>query len=375
MGIPCLKTAVCFGLAVATRVSAWELPPPTGKYNVGATKHVIEFYNDDDPFAPGGIQTSFLATLYYPTLDCNTKPIPVLEPEVAEIYEKGWGFQPGDLASLTTTLKWNASTLPHHVAKGATLPTIIFGPAGGGPPSSCYTTLHTELASLGYTVAALDHFIEQPFLRYPNGTGVFGLDIHYNYTIAQIQALYAVRVRDTVFFVDQWPALVDSLHAPFDKTHLGAYGGSLGGAVSFGAAIDRPEILSALNMDGTNWGKPAANDSSADAAKPVMQFGSDGHFPSGDPTWGVFPDRQTGWWETAYVRNASHSDFLDATIWKRKNPTNRPFGAIDGDRMVDVLRTYVTAFFNYTLLGQEEPILEGNSTAWPDVYIFDGSEF
>ena len=49
------------------------LLPPTGKYHIGVTRHVVEHYNSHDILAPNNVSTGFLATIYYPTLqkpDC-----------------------------------------------------------------------------------------------------------------------------------------------------------------------------------------------------------------------------------------------------------------------------------------------------------------
>lgn len=90
-------------LAASFPGQASEIPPPTGSYNVGASKHAIDFYNPNDPFAPHNISTGFMATLFYPTLQRPCGPSrPYLQPETAGLMEKAWNFTQGTLAAMAT---------------------------------------------------------------------------------------------------------------------------------------------------------------------------------------------------------------------------------------------------------------------------------
>ncbi|KAI9162995.1 putative 1-alkyl-2-acetylglycerophosphocholine esterase [Paramyrothecium foliicola] len=369
-----LRATVGLGLVALYHVvgaKTVQLPPPTGKYNIGASKHVIPLYAENDPTSPTGIQSEYLATLYYPTLDKPCKLAPYLEPETARLIAGAYRIANGTLESLTASVKWNASYLPGTVGESP-YPTLLFGPGGTGPPSECYLTMIGDLVSHGYTVAALDHPYEQPFIRFPNGTGLIGLPTDFVPTEEFIARLTELRVADNLHFLSIFSDLVKDLEAPFNTTSFGAFGHSLGGATAFGAAIHSDLILSALNMDGANWGKPGVDGPEADVGKPVVQLGQDMHTPELDATWGTFPKWQTGWWRTILVAGSQHLDFSDATFWKTVD-TNFTRGPIDGLRMVDVTRTYLKAFFDETLLGKEQPILDGPSEEWPEVTIYDGS--
>lgn len=48
-------------------------------------------------------------------------------------------------------------------------------------------------------------------------------------------------------------------------------------------------------------------------------------------------------------------------------PTDPSAGPIDGNRMYKILNDYVRAFFDFTLLGQSSPLLDGPSAEWPEV--------
>ncbi|TGJ77139.1 hypothetical protein E0Z10_g10743 [Xylaria hypoxylon] len=352
------------------------LPPPTGKYHVGVSKHTIEHYNPHDILAPNNISTAFVATIYYPTLQKpDPEPQPYLEPELAAILEAQLNHTSGFLSTVTSTLQYDAPFLKGPAGKSG-FPTLLFGPGGGGPPVAGNTILISELVSHGYTVVGLDHPFEQPFLRYPNGTGVEGVDI--DYTSAEVlQGIYNTRLEDTTVFLDYFPKLVRKLGAPFRTTRIGSFGYSLGGAAAVGSIYDDDRLVSGLNLDGALYGPQLIlNDTRADAKKPVLFLGSELHTGEDaihDITWGTFPLWQTAYFEKPTVNGTTHHDFCDYTFWKTIEPTDPTTGPIDGNRQVAIMNAYVKAFLDFTLLGQDSLILDGPSAEWPEVVFYDDS--
>ena len=351
-------------------LAAHELPRPSGKYNVGATRHVIPFVNPNDPFWPANLETDYLATVYYPTLDPVPEPEKYLQPEMAAEMEKQWEFYPGSLAAIEARIAWNASYLDQ--VRG---PTLFFGPGGGGPPTDAYTVLISELVSRGYVVAGLDHFYEQPFLRYPNGTGVPGLPLAHSFTQEELESLYDARLRDLVHFVDLWPLFVQDQQAPFNVSGPhGALGHSFGGSLSVSAAINASSVGAAINMDGTLWGNLVTNSSASDVKKPTLLFGQEGHTGETDPTFAWFTAQQTGWWRMINVKGATHLCFSDLAYWTTLGISDQTFGTVEGHRMMEITDTIVGAFFAEFLLGKPgDPILDEPQSDWPDIIIDDGS--
>ncbi|CAJ2509267.1 Uu.00g142930.m01.CDS01 [Anthostomella pinea] len=360
---------------VSTTVGT-EIPPPTGRYHIGRRKYDIPFLNTEDLFAPGNVSTSFIATVWYPTLQEPCEPAtPYLDPAVAALWEPAADQTAGTLSNLTSHVQPGAPPAPApRDGQAGLFPTLLFGPGGTGPPTEAYTILISELVSRGYVVAGLDHPYEQPFVRYPNGTGVYGPPVNYTLSSEEANLLYEMRIKDNVHFVGVWPDLVAELDAPWATAKLGAFGHSIGGAAAAGTArlIARETLASTLNMDGTFL--DATNDSAtADIHRPTMLLGQDGHdADDGDLSWEIFPAAQTGWWRTMFVNGTAHLDFSDWTFWKTLG--GKPLGTIDGARMVDVTREFVTAFFNYTILGQEEGVLTSPGPVWPEVSVYDGSD-
>jgi dienelactone hydrolase len=349
---------------------AVALPHPTGKYNVGFSKHTIEHYNSNDPLAPNNISTAFLATIYYPTLQKpRGRPQPYLDPELAAIMESQWNYAPGFLSTLTSTLQKDAPFLDGSVGEGG-FPTLLFGPGGGGPPVQGNTILISDLVSHGYTVVGLDHPFEQPFLRYPNGTSVFGVDIDYN-SDPLLTAIEETRMVDAKAFLDYFPELVRKLQAPINTTHIGAFGYSIGGAAAIGSIYHDDRLVSGLNLDGSFFGPPPSlNNIEADAKKPVFLLGNEihtGEDAQGDSTWYTFRGFQTGYSRTFTINGTTHHDFCDDTFWKTIMPTDPSVGPINGYRQLQIMNAYTKAFFDFTLLDQKSPLLDGPSVQFPEV--------
>ncbi|KAK3076375.1 hypothetical protein LTS18_013191, partial [Coniosporium uncinatum] len=126
-----------------------------------------------------------------------------------------------------------------------------------------------------------------------------------------------MRVRDFNAFIDYFPSLAAELRAPFNTTHFGIFGHSLGGASALGALLQHPrnKVVGGVNLDGLLTGDLAGNDTAkVDAKRPVMLLGQELHTPANEGTWGVFPTAQTEWWREVLVNGSMHLDFSDAAI-------------------------------------------------------------
>ncbi|KAI0193435.1 hypothetical protein F4808DRAFT_358320 [Astrocystis sublimbata] len=364
-----MHIVTAFALLHGCLAQATAIPPPTGKYHVGFSKHIIDHYNPNDPLAPNNISTEFLATIYYPTLQTPTDPPrPYLEPELASRAEKLLNHTPGLLSTFTSTIQQDAPFLP--LLEEQIFPTLLFGPGGGAPSVAANTILISELVSHGYTVVGLDHPFEQLFIRYPNGTGVAGVDIDFS-SMEVLEAIYNTRLIDNAVFLQYFPELTRQIGAPFNTTHIGLFGFSLGGGAALGSTvnIDCDCIVSALNLDGAMWGVPALNSSRADAKKPVFLLGNQNHTNDNimyDATWQTFPLRQTGYTRIFTVNGTAHLDFSDDAFWKTVSPGSLT-GSIDGNRQIKIMNSYVKAFFDFTMLGGDSALLDGPSPEWPEV--------
>ncbi|KAI0426962.1 hypothetical protein F5Y09DRAFT_47351 [Xylaria sp. FL1042] len=347
------------GQAVLREVYSAIIPPPTGQYSVSRKKVEIPYVNTGDPIAPNNVTTAFLATVYYPTSENFTgPPVPYLDPALAALFEDAYNVTTGSFANLTTdAILWDTPLL-----SGTAYPTLLFGPAGIGPPVEMFSILLSDLASYGYTVIGADHPYEQPFIRWPNGTALYGLPPFASPDI-DAGALIDIRVNETKALIDNIPLIEQCIGGLIDSTHIGAFGHSVGGAAAARALLRDADVGSAINIDGPFW----AEDQYTDAVKPVLLLSEEA---IEDPSWVNFAAVQTGWWKHLAINGSLHVDFTDLAFWKEVTDVkahSSSLGDINGYRQVNITRTFVRAFFDFTLRDVPEPILDGPSNVWPEV--------
>ncbi|KAI1422055.1 hypothetical protein F5Y12DRAFT_658413 [Xylaria sp. FL1777] len=347
------------GQAVLREVYGAIIPPPTGPYKVSRKKVEIPYVNTGDPIAPNNVTTAFLATVYYPTPEHFTgPPVPYLDPALAALFEDAYNVTAGSFANLTT----NAIVKDAPRLNKATYPTLLFGPAGVGPPVEMFSILLSDLASYGYTVIGADHPYEQPFIRWPNGTALYGLPPFDNPDIDAV-ALIDIRVNETKALIDNIPLIERSVGGLIDSRHVGTFGHSVGGAAAAGALLHDHRVSSAINIDGPF----SAKDQYTDAGKPVLLLSEEG---IEDQSWVDFAPVQTAWWKHLSITGSLHLDFSDLAFWKEVTDVkahSSSLGNINGYRQVNITRTFVRAFFDFTLRGVRETILDGPSNAWPEL--------
>ncbi|KAI6319514.1 hypothetical protein MCOR30_008632 [Pyricularia oryzae] len=381
------------GLIASPRISAsgiasLEIIPPTGPFNVGVSKHVVNFTNANDPFAPGNVTTEYLATVYYPTLEsppCSASPY--LHPKAAPIFEDYWGFARGNFSNLTSSaLHWGAAPAPSDALNHSTL---IFGPGGLGPSVEFNTMLLSDLASRGYAVVGIDHLYEQPFAWFPNpdapggggptnpGRDALGVDPHLDGITDQMYLdLHAAREREMLHVVEHgWPGLVAAQGSPFATANLGLFGHSFGGSValSIAAQTSTARVAAAINMDGTVFGAVR------DAGRPAMLLGSSFHIggPQGDSTFDEFAARQTGWWRWLHFETFGHLSFADMAFFNEVGPngiSDFSKGTVRGARAVEVTRGVVAAFFDRWVrgVGDDEGLFDKPEGVYAEVSLTSG---
>lgn len=336
------------GSALLQTVAAVSFPPPTGPYHVGYKQHLFNKTTLNDPVAPTNASSILLATIYYPT---STIPIPgintaeYLDSTTAEIWGINWRFPEKSLQSLTTWNVQHAPSLRHGMSQK---PTVIFSP-GAGENAVMYNALNSKLASQGYTVVALDHPGEVPYLQLPNGkAGVYGIDITAAWNNTLAEAVYDMRVSDILAVVkDLFPVYVSSTNASFNTTHFFTVGHSLGGAAAAGALALEPSILGSVNFDGVFF-------DSNDVKKPLLMLGQEAHTLSAEPSWPAFTANQSGWWQWLNIAGSGHQNFADLDDWVdllglRNKTAPMSVGSVWAPRMDFVVKVLAERFFKLVL--------------------------
>ncbi|KAL6853025.1 hypothetical protein ACO1O0_007575 [Amphichorda felina] len=393
---------------------AYELPHPTGPYNVGARRFIQPFFQNHTGYHHKWLSNEtyeYMVTLYYPTLD-ESVPQPYLEPGLIDILERDIAIPKDTLRQFMGHRVWNASFLDVQEAPG---PTVFFDGRIRFPPSDGNSILLSELASHGYTIAAIDHPYEQLYLKYPNGTEVVNPlghtcrardhDIHFGYFYTALR-----RGNVTLDLLDRWPQLVDGWKAPFAKGNIGLLGVEMGASsmvdvanhTSVGAvcALGLQQPFGHMSMrQGFHWLSNIRDDKFFKIEKGLEFWGIDRKCPGmhlggrrdNSRFYWMKPLFPKAWWRWLVVKDAEQLDFTDWTIWKVFNhkhlenwqvlantmlfERHNVVGKINGERMVNVTNHIVRAFFDRHLRPSVpyERILEDPDPEYPEVEVMRGS--
>lgn len=357
---------VILGSFLIQVVAAASFPPPTGPFHVGYMQHVFGQNKTipEDPSTPFNGSSLLLAMIYYPTMTVpvpGSNTAPYLEPTTAKIWGDNWQFPQDSLRSFMT---WNVQGAPWLEVDRSRKPTIIFSP-GAGENAIMYNALNSGLASQGYTVIALDHPGEAPYIQLPSGgQGIYGINITAPWNRTLAEALYSVRVSDILTVIHKLlPSYVAETGAPFNTTHFFTIGHSIGGAAAAGALAVEPRLIGGVNFDGTFF-------ETLDVGKPLLMLGQEAHTLTAEPSWPAFTANQSGWWQWLNVAGSGHQSFADLGDWidllgLRNKTAPVSAGAVWAPRMDFVVKTLVQRFLGF--VSGEEEWIDMPDAALPEV--------
>lgn len=358
---------------------SFVLPPPTGSFSVGSKAFVFPKITIDDPVAPNGTGTFILLNVYYPT-EQKASPTKYVWSKLSNLYDTFYKLPNGTFGNITAPVSYNAKPLPLKNWNKLQLPTLIFNPGFAGPPSRLFHALLSDLASHGYSVVALDHPHEAPYIQLPDGTGVTGLPFNYQTDTKEklkfAQRVHDYRLTDASAVLEAIPTISKRLSVPLNLTHFSFFGHSLGGSAALSQILhernrtseQKRRILGALNTDGSLWVPVSANDSSADLHIPNLLVSSGVH--KGDPLFANFDAQQSAWAKEINIGGRSnHSDFSDLIVMRQGLGITGGQGAVTAERMISIIRTLVGSFQGL-LVGKGEGVLSGTyevRAAWPEL--------
>jgi predicted dienelactone hydrolase len=410
----------------------FDPPAPTGPYGVGISDvHLVDTARAETMTDDPDDHRELMVRIWYPArVAGDAEPEPFLR-EVEPLHGvlvRGAAFlRPFMLHHLQRIRSHSYHDVP--LAEGqAPFPVLIFS-HGNSLYASQNSVLMEHLASHGYVVFGIDHPYQASAVRFPDGRvaryqhrwlsdGAAGID-----QAKQMQmfyrALYSDRydrylrsmdellsaspasnrgvqlwVDDTSFLLDELartdavPVIdrQDSHHAlerfdgHLDLNHVGVFGMSLGGAAAGQFCAQDARCTAGLNMDGLHFGAAGIGlriqrpfmfiyaDQRRDAAMHVegVDLGKPAPFRMNDFAYHSSSD-------IAYfmtIRGASHLGFADFALVSNFMRWSGILGTIDPVAMRDLLNDASLAFFNRTLKGTREPLLEGALGERPDVLEF-----
>jgi len=409
---------VVFVVFLMTAALPWlfpivHLPTPTGPHAVGTTTlHLVDPSRPETLTDDPNDTRELMARVWYPANPVlGSEPMAywpnadIIGPIRIEDDFHKWGltFLPKFFFNHFALMRSNS--YPDAPISNAefSYPVVLFSP--GGLVTHERNFLHTEeLASHGYIVISLSAPYESWAVVYPDGRVVRGThlkvkedqteeekerekqgealaerlqeteDIGERKAIMRelfaldpdgiMDKLLGARVADARFAADELERMNSGViespfHGKLDLERLGIFGMSLGGSVTGQVCLEDDRFSAGVNLDGTQFGTLIDNYLS----QPFMFMNSGTSKDHNDFVY----DRMQNITYSVTVEGSSHMDFTDffytSPILKMLSKE-----AIRDDRMRDVVNSYVVAFFDTYLKGQQvHALLDGPSEEFPDV--------
>ncbi|MBC7870982.1 MAG: hypothetical protein H7Y09_09105 [Chitinophagaceae bacterium] len=371
---------------VVSAQDAIGMPDLAGAYSISrAEYHLIDESRQEVFTEDTSDVRELMLTVYYPAqAEMGAEPAPYVEGILADVLAESNGIT----SNLWSLIRSKVLTGLAVAEVEASYPVLIFSPGMGTQPLY-YTSLLSEIASHGYIIAALSHPYSTDVTIFPDGRIVQANEagVPSGITIEAFRAksneLGAVWVADIRFLVEELERLNQSddlLGGHLDLAHVGAFGHSFGGAAAAEAAYLDDRIDAAINMDGSFFGdvieqglpKPfmlmeALSDTElAEIGVTREQYEQNEEYQQRTR---VFESAQPGY--RFHLEGARHNTYAtDLVIFAPVLPDQLPpemVGEVEGGRAVEIISTYIFAFFHRHLKGVEDSFLDAPSSAYPEV--------
>jgi len=373
------------GATLVALLPMFHLAKPTGPYPVGTrTEFLIDnARTETHPGARPGPREVVLQ-LWYPSATSQGKHA---------MYRR---WRETNLRSSYQAVLPVDSLQDAPVAEGK-FPVILFNHAWRGFRNRS-TFLMQDLASHGFVVVSVAHSWNAATVELHDGyiadgrneedIGNFSASppapLDHRLTIAEAEL--KIQMADNRFALDKLEAMTKDPASPYagrlDLTRVGTIGHSFGGATAIEMAKEDPRVLSALGLDGDVYGLAATEG----VPKPVMMIEADAEniirqwVNSPDPGTRIMAqmdagirkslqvtfDRYGGFMAT--VRGLDHESFTDKGYFS-------PFRFLSGvgdmpeQRAGQIINQLSVAFFNQTLKGEPQPLLQQDQHQIPEVTI------
>ncbi|KAI1499028.1 hypothetical protein F5X99DRAFT_391465 [Biscogniauxia marginata] len=376
------------------------LPELTGPHTIGLTHLELIDASRSDPFSPkAGSPRDLMLTIFYPTApSSSSSPLaPQFGPATASHIDAALSLRPGTAALLTTRAHLDAPPL----ASPSPPPAVLLFSHGFGFVRGLYSALLSELASYGWVAVAVDHPYDAGVVEYPDGRTAEARDWSWPLSPAAREEALGARVRD-LLFVREWLSgaeagagegarggrrfgvdagwdVVDGVRGELklqcqgqsqesgtlNVSRVAVLGHSFGGAAAVQALMNSSAAVAAADLDGYLYGPVVRSGTE----KPVLVLGFPEHFATDDPDAAPGWPGLKGWKRDFTIAGTVHESYSDYSVFADLLGDQGPdAGTIRGRRMVEIIRTYIDAFFRKFVLGtDDEGLLDGNSSIFAGV--------
>jgi predicted dienelactone hydrolase len=373
------------------------LPAPTGPFATGRMVfHWVDDARDEPDSEDPNDHRELLVYLWYPAEPGGTgRPAPYFperEGLTRVLGEDALKTELGDAyGAIAAPVATHSKEDRAVVGDGHAHPILIF--SHGLEEKSCfYTALLEDLASRGYVVAAIEHPYHGFGVVYPNGKTVTFHRKKWRSSRPRPRldpqaserfelANHSMGAGDASFVLDQLGrlnsgAVPGAFAGRLDLSRCGVFGHSFGGFIAARAGALDPRFKACLNLDGSNNGRPFLTDGSG--LRPTQPFMFLGSIFTGRNDRRNGPDQESLRFTESVFRSLpalsyrvtiegfDHPDCTDRPILAARPATSAMSAKL---REMQIVRTYLHAFFDKHLMENTVPLLDGPAREYPEVRI------
>lgn len=391
LGLLCLAC----GSALAILLPVFQLPEPTGKFEVGAlTLSMVDETRPETFTAAPDDKRELAVRVWYPASPSDgDEPVswqenPRLGPALAQ--EAGLPPFVFDYFSLVRSHAYRNVPLA-----GRDHPVLVYSHGYGQGWASQNTSLMEELASNGYVVFSVTHTYEALITTFPEGRTVPRDETRYRTFYKESGKSYPLEKRywsttdpaekaeafeelrdatpvwqgsldiwtqDSAFVVNELEKM-DRGDGQFagmlDTSRLGVFGHSFGGATAARFCLADGQCKAGLNMDGSQFDDPR----DWKGPNPPFMMVSSGDNPGMN---GDLIRHSEGPTYQLTVGGSAHGDFTDFTLVSPAFRWAGYLGRTSGAHMAHLTNAYVLAFFDRHLRSKDSRLLESGSPRYPE---------
>lgn len=379
-GLIVALAGLILGTALLLLLPVPRFPKPDGPYPIGTVSyHWIdasraETYGD----TPGGPR-ELIAQVWYPAEPSGGRPERWLAGGIMTSRAMAaWSRFPRYLIDQTALAYTHAHAGALISDHQNVYPVIVYVHGWGG-----FRNINPDqieaLVSHGYVVVSADHTYGALLTVFPDGRlapndrRALSGDGSDGDGVRAATALVQTYAADARFVLDQVAQLnaadpVSRFTGRLDVEHVGLFGHSTGGGAVVLLCAEDARCQAALGMD--TWIERVADDViGRGLTQPLLMMNSEGWSKGGDNY-----TRQRRLYEamhnTAYflsIDGTTHYDFVAVPAISPLAPLLGVKGPLPARRVMEINNTYLVAFFDKHLHGEIVPLLDGPSSAYPEV--------
>ncbi len=346
-----------------------ELPAPRGAFAVGTTTlHLVDASREETYTPTPGDGRELMVQLWYPT-DASPAPTPgaYMDPLIVDLFAVTQDYTtPDSMRTLVGAIRTNDLPEAPLSAASATFPVVFFSHGLTGI-RTIETTFIEDLASHGYVVVGIDHTFGCFATVFPGGRVVV-----FSANQPPFERIVDIWADDMRFVLNELGRL--NLNDPsgrftgrLDLARVGAMGHSTGGSAAAQVMVKDPRFRAGISLDAPQVGDAVTEGFD----EPFM-------FVFANPSEYFSQAIQSRLRNRGYnvvIDGTTHFSFTDLPVLldlggvsaARAAASGRPPGTLAAGRNLEILNTFIVAFFERHLRGQPSALLEGNTGAFPEV--------